>query len=272
MKNVSQDYIDKEVAEERQPVELYHIWTEGGANNWYYTSGDVSVSYNGDTYTPALITRGQTSYNSELDVSTLEVQFKHVDDAVVRFLSMNPITPTWISVMKLHRDQSPLEADVIFVGQISTVTFKGNLANAKCVGFEHFLKMPIPTWRYQLTCNHKLFDEYCKLSANDYKLTTTVTVSSDGTVLTSSDFSNYSSGYFTLGKAIFSGESRPIIAHSGDTITLAYKFYDLEDNDSVDVYPGCDGNIGTCKDKFNNLIHFLGFPFTPQDNPSLRSP
>jgi hypothetical protein len=46
----------------------------------------------------------------------------------------------------------------------------------------------------------------------------------------------------------------------------------LADNNTVMVYPGCDGRIETCRDKFDNLIHFLGFPFIPDENPATRIP
>jgi len=270
MKDVSQDYIDKEIQEQRQPVELYHIWVENASIDWYYTSGDAPVEYGSHTYVPAVIKRGEVSYNSELEVSTLSVTLKHVDDVVVRYLALNPVRPTWISVMKLHRDQSPLEADVIFVGQIKNVPFKGNTAEAYCVGFEHFLKMPIPVWRYQLTCNHTLFDEDCGLNSDSYKVSATVTEQNNGSELVSSVFGTYSDGYFFYGFVEYGDEVRPIVNHLGNVLYIPYPFVDSPDGQSVDVYPGCDGLITTCRDKFNNISHYLGFPFTPQENPAMR--
>ena len=77
-------------------------------------------------------------------------------------------------------------------------------------------------------------------------------------------------GYFTGGHIIFGDETRTIVDHVGSIVTIMYKFKELEDNDSVDAYPGCDGKIETCKDKFDNLLNFLGFPFIPVENPALR--
>ena len=162
------------------------------------------------------------------------------------------------------------EASVIFVGQIKNVSFQGVAASVNCVGFEHFLKQTIPKWRYQLTCNHMIFDSKCTKAEADYKTTTTVTLDSTGTELISADFDALEDGYFTGGKVVFGDEARTIVNHVGSVVTLIYKMKGLEDNDSVDAYPGCDGRIETCKDKFDNLINFLGFPFIPEENPALR--
>ena len=269
MKDVSAAYIAKEEAEQRKPGELYHIWRDGG-EHWRYTDGDVSVTFDGDVYSPATLSRSSVRYDTQLEVTALTIDASHVNDPVLEFIAVNPVEILWVSISKLHRDQSPLEADVIFIGQIKNVSFKGIAASVNCVGFEHFLNQTIPKWRYQLTCNHMLFDTKCTKAAADYKTTTAVTLDSTGTELTSADFDALADGYFTGGKVVFGDETRTVTDHTGAVLTLMYKFKELENNDSVDAYPGCDGKIETCKDKFNNIVNFLGFPHIPVENPALR--
>ena len=273
MKDASETYIGKEEASVRKPLELYKIWS--GSTYWHYTNGDVPVTFpaGGDVYVPATIGRGGTEYNSTLNVSTLKIQFSGISEPVVQYIAQNPIDITWIEVSRLFRDQDPLEKSVIFIGQIKTVSFKGVSAEAECVGFEHFLKMQVPRWRYQITCNHQVFDAECALTgAITVPVTAAVTLDATKTILTSAAFGAYAAGYFTGGRGVFVGERRTIVAHSGNTITLNFKMIGLEDNDSIDVYPGCDGRIDTCRDKFDNIIHFLGFPFIPSENPATRMP
>jgi len=268
MKDVSADYIAKEEAAKRKPLELYKIWV--GSTYWYYTNGDVAVVFDGQTYNPATISRGSSEYNSQLDVNVMKIQFSRVTEPLVQYIAQNPIDITWIEVSRLFRDQSPLEKSVIFIGQIKSVSFRGLSAEAECVGFEHFLKMPIPVWRYQTTCNHKLFDSECAKVKVDYKVTATITLDATKTKLTSATFGNYAAGYFIYGLVEFGSESRTIIAHSGNTITIAYKMVNLVDNNTVDIYPGCDGRIETCRDKYDNIVNYLGFPWIPEENPALR--
>lgn len=269
MKSVSDDYTAEEEKVKRKPVELYHIWEDGG-DNWYYTSGDVAVSYDGNTYNPATISRDSVRYNSQLEAQTMEIKVSYLEPATVNFLSMNPVKILWVSCMKLHRDQSPLEAMVVFIGQIKTVGFKGVQAKVNCVGFEHFLKKTIPTWRYQLNCNHNVFDDKCGLTKSSYKTTTTVTLDSTGLIISSADFGTKDDGYFTGGEIEFGDESRTAVAHEGNDVTLMYRFLGDVDGQSIGAYPGCDGRVETCRDKYSNVNNFLGFPFIPTENPALR--
>ena len=273
MKEVSDAYIAQEEAEQRQPAELYHIWRDSG-EHWRYTSGDVTVTYDGEDYVPATLERSQVKYDSRLEIVTMTIQAAYITDAVLEYISVNPIDILWVSVMKLHRDQDPLEVDVVFIGQIRDVSFKGIKASVTCVGFEHFLKQTIPRWRYQLTCNHTLFDDQCSLTKLDYKVEAVVTLDETQTILTSATFedSEFGDGYFTGGEVAFGVESRTIVAHAGSAITLMYKMKHLIDEAVVDVYPGCDRRLETCRDKFDNIINSLAFLFIPTENPALRVP
>jgi uncharacterized phage protein (TIGR02218 family) len=268
MKDASQDFIDNEEADQRKPVEIYHIWRDGG-EHWRYTDGDVAVTYSGSSYTPATLERESVTYNNKLEVTTLTIKAAYIENPALEYIAINPVEILWISVLKLHRDDLT-EADVVFIGQIKNVAFQGITASITCVGFEHFLKKTIPTWRYQLTCNHNVFDSKCSLTAASYAETTTVVLDANGVDLVSSAFGAYSDGYFTGGQVLFGVESRTIVYHVGNTITMMYKMVDLETNDSVTAYPGCDGRAETCRDKYDNIVNFLGFPFIPVENPALR--
>ena len=273
MKEASDAYIIKEEADQRQPAELYHMWRDGG-EHWRYTSGDVTVTYDEEDYVPATLERSQVRYDSSLGVVTMTIQAAYVTDAILEYIAVNPVDILWISVMKIHRDQDPLEVDVVFIGQIKDVAFKGIKAGVTCVGFEHFLKQTVPRWRYQLTCNHTLFDNQCSLAKIDYRVEAIVTLDDTQTVLTSAIFedSEFGDGYFTGGEVALGVESRTIVAHTGSTITIMYKMKHLIGGDVVDVYPGCDRRLETCRDKFDNIINSLAFLFIPTENPALRVP
>ena len=120
MKEVSADYIAEEDAVQRKPVELYHVWRDGGVH-WRYTDGDVSVTFDGDVYDSATLSRTSTKYDTQLEVTTLEITASFVTDPALEFIFINPVEILWVSISKLHRDQDPLEADVIFIGQIKSI-------------------------------------------------------------------------------------------------------------------------------------------------------
>lgn len=269
MKTPSEAYIEKEEAAQRKPAELYHIWRDGGVH-WRYTDGDVSIVYDGNTYTPATLSRSLVRYSEKMEVTTMTVSAQYAEEPIIEFLANNPIEVLWIEVSKVFRDQDPLEVGIIFVGQIKNVSFQGVEATAHCVGFEYFLRMPVPVFRYQINCNHNLFDAKCKIAKAGYKTITNVTVDFAGTSLTSGDFGSEDDGYFTFGRIEFGDTYRTIVNHVGNVVTLAYAFKALETGNSVDAYPGCDGFIETCRDKYSNVIQFLGFPYIPIENPATR--
>lgn len=277
MKDATQDYIDKEEASVRKPLELYKIWS--GSTYWYYTNSDVAVDFEAAPggYVPATISRGSMEYNSQLDVHTMKVQFSGITDPVVQYIAQNPIDIVWIEISRLFRDQDPLEKSVIFIGQVKSVSFKGVSAEAECVGFEHFLKMGIPLWRYQLNCNHKFLDAGCTAGwtqgkfASNAAIPIIVILDATKTILTSTTFGGLPN-YFLGGLVEFEGERRTVIAQDGNTVTLNFKMIALESDDTVYCYPGCDGRIETCRDKFSNIDNFLGFPFIPEENPARRMP
>lgn len=64
---------------------------------------------------------------------------------------------------------------------------------------------------------------------------------------------------------------RYISAHLGSTVTLSNQIPELTAGKQVEVYPGCDHTLATCRDKFGNHINFGGFPWIPGRNPFTSS-
>jgi uncharacterized phage protein (TIGR02218 family) len=254
----------------------YYDYDVGELEEWdseqaEFPSGYVTQSYD-RLYLPATLERENITYNSELDVQNVGVNFLYSNEVSIKFIAVNPVNLLWISILKLHKELVPQETDVIFLGQIKDVSFKGLQAKATCVSFSHFLKESIPIWRYQLTCNHRLFDSYCSLNKEDYKIQGTI-VSINDSIIVLNGISTLDNGYLIGGEIKKNSESRKIISHSGTTITVAYVFTALQEEDVVDLYPGCNGRIEVCRDTFDNILHYLGFPFIPleHENPAIRT-
>jgi len=267
MKESTDQFITKEQSSRRRPAELYHVWRDGG-QHWRYTSGDVDVVYDGNPYVMAAVKRGPVSHSAQLEVTTLEVMAAAITDPAAEFIASNPVEPLWISVLKIHRSD-PNDAIVIFIGQIKSVAFKGVEAVARCVGFESFLTQPVPIFRYQPSCNNRLFDIKCTLSAASYKVDTMITMV-DTLTFTSSDFATKSDGWFTRGKLVWGEHERMITYHSGITIAIRYPINGISTGVSITAYAGCDLDIRTCRDRFSNVVNFFGHPFVPKDNPATK--
>jgi uncharacterized phage protein (TIGR02218 family) len=264
-KEVSNAYEREELGHEKRPAELYHMWWND--TNWYYTSGDVSVQYDGHTYMPATIERGTVTFDTKLEVSSLEVTFGRVHDPIIKFIAQNPVEVIWIEVFRLFRDQAPVEVGVIFIGQIKKVGIKGLRGRANCVGFDFYLKQPVPIERYGPQCNWTLFDGRCTKDDTGFKTTTQVTVSFDKLTFTSSGFGTFGDSFFERGHLVWESNRRMITSHVGNIVVIRYAILDITDGQTVEAFAGCNGEIQTCRDKFDNVPFFGGHPYIPIDNP-----
>ena len=268
-KDVTATYEAKEESHQRKPTELYHIWKLNADVHYRYTSGDVAVTYLGNAYTPATIQRGPVQYDTKLEASSLTVNAARVTTPFIEYLAVNPLDLYWIEVLKLFRDQVPLEASVIFVGQIKTVGFKGIAVTIDCAGFEAYLKKSIPQFRYGPQCNWTLYDSKCTIDKTLYVADAALTnLSTDGLELTSATFALQADDYYRYGYAEFGDAKRMITSHTSDVIQLNYRIPGLVNGDTVTVYAGCDLSIEMCRDKFSNVVNFGGHPYIPIDSPA----
>jgi uncharacterized phage protein (TIGR02218 family) len=274
---VSTELENKYVATVRKPAEIYKIWND--YNEWFITSADTPIVYDGDTYQPAIIKRSGTQRSADMNVSKITIDVHYLFDEVIQYLATSPVDVTWVTINRVFRDQDPIEVFNYFVGTLSTVSFKGQRASIVAEGVEKMLRVATPKYRYQSRCNHKLYSTgiiSCGLNKADWAVNeAVVSISSDGTEITVGDLSAYADGYFNLGY-IQPPNSGPVMItnHVGDVLSVRYFVPELAALDNVVLYPGCDKTPATCRDKFNNLGNplldrFLGFIYIPNDNPCM---
>lgn len=123
---------------------------------------------------------------------------------------------------------------------------------------------------YQRTCDAVLGDGRCKvnLTSPTFRGTGTVT-SSSGRNLVVSGLGSYADGWFTHGTLTFtsgsnSGMSFEVKQHSGTAIQLwEVPPTTVLSTDAFFITAGCKQDMDTCRDKFNNLLNFQGFPYVP---------
>jgi len=270
----------KDEANKRKPVELYKFWSDSGNQAWYYTSGDVSVTYpatgaSAQEYTPALMKRTRTQFMTDLKISKMTINVERLNPAFVTYLTQPMPEMIWVEVSKLFRDQSPLEKRVMFIGQVAQTGYDGQNGALECHGFEKFLKMKVPTMRYQPSCNLKLYSDQCGVALTTYGATVSGldSISANGLELTDTAFGLQANDYFKLGYVKWGDFKRTIVGHTGDTITIQFYIPGLTAGQDIYVAPGCDKSMATCTNKYNNLGNtnlnrFFGFRYLPYDNPA----
>lgn len=162
----------------------------------------------------------------------------------------------------------PVGAVNIFSGRVSDVSGSRSSVKVDVKSDIELLNVSSPRNIYQAGCMRTLYDDGCKVNREKFTVNGRVTENSQtGTVLKHN--LTQPDGWFSQGVIKFTsgrnaGLSRTVKVHSGNTFEFALRLpFPPQAGDVFKVYPGCNKRRDTCKDKFNNIVHFRGFPFIP---------
>ena len=254
--------------QQAQFAELYII--QVGNDTWYYTSHLRDIEYQGNTYLARPIERGDYTKTSELKSVQMTISAS-IDDLLARYIGNTVVEDILVKIYRLFLETE--EAILLFSGEVIDLTpgdaGKGAAISLTLEKNTDILRVKVPKLVFQSGCNNYLFDDRCGLFEIDYLVTAVIEV--DGSDLVSAVFAGYDDDYFTRGFVRAKTDMRMITNHVGDRITLHFPFAQttLASGQSANVYPGCDGKPLTCRDKFENLDKFFGFPYIPSSNPTI---
>lgn len=247
-----------------RPVELFRF--VHGSTIWTYSSGP-EVEYNGETYAAFAIGRDEIGQTKELHKGGLNVLLPRTCELSLLYLVGNPEAVVTLTVFRLHVGASdgPI---VYWKGRIVSVEWSGIEARLTCESVFTSLKRPGLRARYQRMCRHALYSAQCGVDKADYDVSGTVAaINSAKTVLTVAAADALADGHFTGGMVQTpTGGFLFITGHAGSSLTLANPCA-LAVSDAITLYPGCARNRETCKDKFDNILNFGGWPWVPLRNP-----
>ena len=251
--------------EQAQRAELFKFTM--GNESWYYTSFQETVLFQTNYYLPRAITRSDFSTDNFLKAIKTNVGIPIVDP-IVKMIAIAPFMPITVDIIRCYLSDPDVLYRVIFSGVVYGISVENLGINAECVSDGGILDKQFPRIFYQTYCNHNLFDPQCKLNGYDYRIQGTLTAGS-GTALTINAATNYVSGYFSGGRIVkvSTGDMRLITAHSGASINILVGIPDFTTGAAIELYPGCNGEILTCRNKFGNNANFVGFPYIPTRNP-----
>ena len=241
--------------------ELYDFESEGSAGR--FTSWLKPLTFKGLLYTPAPIKRGDIVTDAAFGAPSVTITAP-VLASFVQYIASQPLSPVSVTVYRV------IEADTgsfvtLFKGRIKTVSIRDRIVTAQCEGGSRVLTRRFPDKLFQSGCNHALFDGGCGLSKESFAVSGAVSAVAGASV-----FSPVFAGNAGLyaGGILRSGASASLITgHLDGYVTLHTPVSGLESGSPITVYPGCDGNPSTCKNRFNNFDNFLGFVCIPSSNP-----
>jgi len=259
------------------PVEFYEFWI--GTTFYRYTSSSRDETFLGETYTSIVISRTGPETSRESRKADLTITVPVGTEAISQFKVYYPDETMNVRIRRAHRDSNgdPDAAAYItfWIGRIKLVEFGQEYAKITCDPLEAAIDNMILRYKYQRQCNHDLYGTFCGVDRTAYATTVSVVSMAGSTyVVTGTEFADKQSAawpnggadWWVAGEAIVGGARRMITATTPTTLTLTSPISGIGPGTVITVYAGCEKSVSTCKEKFNNVANFGGFPYVPGAN------
>ncbi|NCU02232.1 phage BR0599 family protein [Candidatus Macondimonas diazotrophica] len=255
-----------------EPIYLFDFAI--GTKHYRYTTAVTAQTYNTFTWTPAAITRGRKQLSETLDDARLEITCDRELDIVLR-LRLPPLpTECRVTIWKSHLGETDWIQE--WRGVVNRTTLGGAQATLHCVAEIALTEVQSHRLFFSTACPYVLYDSFCGLDRQLFKLLgvadavsgLTVTVSAiTGAGLPANRFRGGMLEWDHPTDGAF--ERRWIASQSGAVLTLVERPHSLTVGEPVTLYWGCDrskdGALGCAG--FGNEINHGGEPYMPPDNP-----
>jgi uncharacterized phage protein (TIGR02218 family) len=246
---------------QNRPIDLYTITTP--TKTYRLTSHVVDVQYGGFTYVAATMSRGNQQVAQDLTGRELVVYLPISHPFVQRFVASG--LPEHGTTVRLLRMQSVSGSAIQqWDGFAQAIAIDGHVANVRCPSAtDDPLRVKLPQVAAQRQCNHVLYDAQCSLDRSFFAINPPavyITAISGNTISLSTVAGSFDQR-FQFGEVLHgSGQRRMVLSQVGTVLTLNAPFVDAVVGDGVIVYSGCNHDIVTCRDKFNNVVNYGGMP------------
>jgi uncharacterized phage protein (TIGR02218 family) len=253
-----------------QPVEVYKF--EGTLTSYYMTSDARDVTMGGQVYTATPVSRGAIQGASEdQEDFAIEITMPYNHPLIAEYVFGIAPPDLEVEIWRGERDHMN-SAILLWKGKPLSFAIEGLEAKLSVPSpLSYILNDVCPPKKYQGPCNHILYDQYCGVSEAGNTHTSEITALS-GKFITL-DSNPFVDQACRGGELVWTagGQRRMISSHTGNVFKVATSFSGLSIGQTVTIKRGCNHSFAQCKDKFNNLINFGGFPIVPEKNPFKNS-
>lgn len=262
-----------------QPVELYTFTI--GANQFRFTSGQVDIQ----TATQGLfeaqpIQRGNLDATQDISKSSLTITGPNDLPFVRQYVLTPPSSIVNLLIQRFQVQDDDDEFVILYTGRVNNVAFRSDdTVEIRCESIYTTLRRPALRRYYQRNCPYRLYDSNtCRAIENQFIDTHTI-FSINGLSVTYTDSNQRDPNYYTGGILRWT---------NGDSLTAATRFVRSNEStgtvvlnaplplaqsgNAITITAGCARNIIDCRDKFDNLANYGGFPFIPSKNPMNGTP
>ena len=246
-------------------IELYQFTI--GTESHRFTSTEHAISNSMGVFKPSNIKRSRIkqTQNMHKDGITLTVPVGFELSKVL----LNPLMDDAInvSVFRGHTTDPDNQFVAYWLGRIVGCTAGDASIEISCESVFTSIKRPGLRAVFEINCRRAIYSTECGVSLSEFLAPATVTAI-NGSTIEFTPVNPVPSGYFIGGiLKLFDGTTRFIANHVGDTLTLFQPVNGLLPTHTIHLFPGCNRSMDHCKNRFNNLDNFGGFPYIPIVNP-----
>ncbi len=255
------------------PIALYEFIF--GTTVWGYTSSEEAVTVGAVTYEPLPIKDSGAKQSGDASSDEMVITLpKSVP--IAQMLNGQPPSETiWVHIRRYHEGDDG--APIIWPGYIVSRKQVDSIAvELSCkmltAGFDRTgLRL---SWGRQ--CPHALYDQSCRVDKNLFALTFQVEAITGNKLFSAAldayTDGHFSNGFFTWNRFAGAIERRGIEVHVANNFGILGTSAGIDVGDWVTAYPGCARTRDHCKNKFNNLSNYGGFPHMPGKSPFKGDP
>lgn len=164
-------------------------------------------------------------------------------------------------------ERPPAGSLELFSGRVADVDASAGEVRLQVKSDLEILNSRLPRNLYMAQCLHTVYDTGCQASRAAFTVHAQASTGSTRGLIQANLAEP--AGYFEQGALSFTtgrnaGQSRTVKTQGAEGVQVVFPFpFVPEPGDAFDLVPGCDGLQATCAGKFNNLVHFRGFPNIP---------
>lgn len=243
-----------------------------------FTDHDSDLIVDGVTYKAATgYSRTATQAKPDLSVDNLELEAAFSDDAItLSDLRAGIWDSAEVLIFMVNWADLTQGSLILKRGTLGAVTYTENSYVAELRGMTQALSQKFLEL-YTPDCSADLGDSRCTKDISGLAESGTVTATGGNRYFTDSartEADNYwKCGVVTWTSGANSGRKMEVSSFASGVFTLFLALPDnIEIGDTFTVTPGCDKTLATCRDVFNNVANFRGFPHLPGENKTFSFP
>ena len=245
------------------PIELYKFTR--GNTVYRIASCAQNIIHEGHTYYAGrYVQRGPIEQSEDIFKNVVNFDFARSDSFASYYIQKASVAITYIEIVKMEASDSSYIP--FWKGRVAGVKTNGNKITMEAESSFTAQKRPGLRKVYELACNNTLYDQDCKALASAHQLFVDIT-DVTGNVITVTGLGAVADHYFTGGMVTDLELNRYYISTQIGSALTTFFPPDLEVDQAISIFPGCDHSYATCNSKFSNALNFGGFPWMPGKNP-----